>query len=348
MNPDLCDPVWWHNCPAPEPRAGLPGFMLPRYPAVIRTALNPAARWRALDSCGVELRFVTEAPTVRVTVGSHAGGGEVIVWRGDIFVSRQNLTAEAPVTLVLEPPPRLQGLPAGAPVRSRYSPRLWRIEFSRCNGLIYSLDACGLPIRPPRPDEIPARRWLAYGSSITHADARGYVAQAARILGVDALNKGLAGSCHAEQETAEYFVASERWDFCTAELGVNMRDSFTPEAFNERATGWLDTVHKAMPTAPIGVITPFTNAQHHVDIPGSNTAGRQRAFADSLRRWVAACQQPHVCLFEGTDILDDFTLLSSDLIHPAESGQTRMAWNLARMLHTAEFPINKPLSIPAS
>ena len=337
MNLDLSNPAWWHNCPAPESRDGLPGFALPRYPAEVRAALNPMARWRALDSCGVELRFVTDAPSARVTVGACAGGSEVIVWRGDFYVTRQRLESEIPVTIQLEPPPRMQDWAEEAPVRRRFSPDVWRVEFSRGQGVIYAVDAAGYPIRPVTPEEVPSRRWLAYGSSITHADARGYVQHTARLLGVDVLNKGLAGSCHAERETAEFFLEGERWDFCTAELGVNMRGGFNPETFAERATTWLDLVHKARPEAPLGVITHFMNAQHFPKDPATETVCRQRAFDQTLRDWVAAQAKARVQLFEGTEILDDFTLLTGDLLHPAEPGQIRMGENLARMLREAGF-----------
>jgi hypothetical protein len=328
-------PAFWHNCPGPEAREGLPGYSLPRYPLAVRRELNPAARWMAQDSCGVELRFHTEAPAVRVTVGAHGGPGEVLVWRGDFFHQRQSLPADTPVMLTLDAGDRLPRLPPGTPLRRRFPVGLWRIEFGRGCGVFYGLDAGGLSVRPPAPDEVPARRWLAYGSSITHATPSGYVQQAARRLGVDALNKGLSGSCHAELAAADHFLTGERWDFLSAELGVNMRGEFPPEAFAERAGAFLDRLRRGRPDARLSVLTHFTNAQHYPHDPAAEMVRRQEAFDAFLRQWVGAQPPSLVRLIEGRDLLDDLTLLTTDLLHPAEAGQARMGENLARLLSSS-------------
>ncbi len=337
VNDAILDPAFWHNCPVPEPSPSGGGHVLPRFPAEVRRHLDPAARPRALDSCGVELRFVTEAPLVRVTLGAHAEGGEVLVWLGDLHVQRVALPAGTPVTLRLERPAHLATLAPTTPLRRRFSPDLWRLEFGRGAAVLHGLETFDIPIRPPRPDEVPARRWLAHGSSITHANASGYAAQAARRLGVDVLNKGLAGSCHADLAAARHFAAHERWDFATLELGVNMRGCFTPEAFRERATAFLDHLRQARPEAPLGIITHFTNAQHFPADPQATSVLRQQAFDETLRTWVAAQRDGRIRLFEGCRILDDFTLLSADLIHPTLEGQTRMGENLAAALTEAGF-----------
>ena len=47
--------------------------------------------------------------------------------------------------------------------------------------VFHGIDAFGADIRPPRADEKPALRWLAYGSSITHSSRNGYPARAASL-----------------------------------------------------------------------------------------------------------------------------------------------------------------------
>lgn len=62
------------------------------------------------------------------------------------------------------------------------------------------LETYGFGHRPPLPDELPEKRWLAYGSSITNGAFPGlhhnsYIYHAARIAGLDVLNHGISGSC---------------------------------------------------------------------------------------------------------------------------------------------------------
>lgn len=334
MTRALEDPAFWHNCPEPEAREGLPGLLLPRYPKAVRDALNPTARWMALDSCGVELRFRTAANHVRVTLGAHAGGGEVLVWRGDFFHQRIALPPETPVTLPLDAGDRLRNAPPDCPLHGRFSPALWRLEFGRGCAVFYALDSGGEPVTPPAPEDVPARRWLAYGSSITHATPAGYSQVAARRLGIDVLNKGLAGSCHAELACARYFVESERWDVLTAEIGVNMRGDFTAESYAQRTGAFLDRLRSGRPDARLHAITHFTNAQHYARPPTSAAAERQADFDAFLRAWVARQQSERVTLIEGRDVLDDVKLLTTDLLHPSEAGQARMGENLAGLLGT--------------
>ncbi len=147
----------------------------------------------------------------------------------------------------------------------------------------------------------------------------------------------MAGACHAEYEIAEYFVRQERWDFATLELGVNMRDSFTPEAFRERVERFLNTVAAGRPDAPIGVITAFTNGAHYAENAQHPPVANQRAYDVLLRTWVAAQKNPRIRLLEGTTLLDDFTLLSADFVHPTLEGQTRMAHRIAETLRIPPF-----------
>ncbi len=48
-----------------------------------------------------------------------------------------------------------------------FSRHVWRVVFDGPT-LLHGVDRMGCVIRPPRADEKPARRWAAYGSSITH------------------------------------------------------------------------------------------------------------------------------------------------------------------------------------
>jgi hypothetical protein len=92
-----------------------------------------------------------------------------------------------------------------------------RIQFDGADILLQDIDPLDWKLRPPRPKEKPALKWLAYGSSITNADEFGYPLVAAQLLPADVMNKGLSGSCHIESEIADW-SASLEFDFATLEL----------------------------------------------------------------------------------------------------------------------------------
>ncbi len=168
MKPFFLDPAYWHNCSGLEPHDG-GGWLMPRFPASVRRRLNATAQWRALEPTGVELRFATEASQVWVVVSALAEGGEVLAHRGDIQQQNIRIPPNQTVTIVLQPPAGFKSLSPDAPVRRRYSPALWRIEFGRGVMKLHAVDIFGGEVRPPASAEAPARRWLAYGSSITHS-----------------------------------------------------------------------------------------------------------------------------------------------------------------------------------
>ncbi|MFH5181868.1 hypothetical protein ACHHV8_04095 [Paenibacillus sp. TAB 01] len=74
--------IYFHNVTELEPNDGLPGWTLHRFPKEVRHHISEKGRWKAVQSNGCELRFVTDAKHVRVTVASQETNGRVFVFRG--------------------------------------------------------------------------------------------------------------------------------------------------------------------------------------------------------------------------------------------------------------------------
>jgi len=183
---------------------------------------------------------------------------------------------------------------------------------------------------PASESELPGLTWLAYGSSITNSDARGYPHQAARLLGVDVMNMGLSGACHMEPEMIDYLCDLD-FDFATCELGVNMRGNFDRNEFERRASYLFDTFERRHGGKPLGIITPFPNFDHFSP-KESVTQKRQNEFSEILRDLVKASGNPGIFLIEGEEVLSRFTGLRIDLLHPSEFGQIHMGIELAKIL----------------
>lgn len=316
------------------------GLILRRYPANIRQSLSMLGKMVAEDSAGIELRFVTDAPCFRISLGSMPSflspweqhGQEITILRGAFVHSIHRLEPgrinHINVTNFSGSDPFLDFTEKDSP-HSGFSPKVWRIFLGRCANIYYGLESFGHAVRPPTEGEVPRLRWLAYGSSITNGASaslhlNSYVYHAARIAGLDVRNMGLSGSCHCEPEVAEFLGAQEDCGVFTLEVGVNMRTSVEPDDFRERVVRLLGGVHRA--DRSVFLITVYPNYS------SGEPEKRQHAFSDILREIHASGNWPGLGLIEGGSVLDSPGDLTTDMIHPSDYGHARMGRNLGDIL----------------
>ncbi|MBD2845323.1 hypothetical protein IDH44_08985 [Paenibacillus sp. IB182496] len=238
--------------------------------------------------------------------------------------------------------------------RGRFSIEVWRVLISRDYAAdrefqvaYHGIDCFGEPVHPPPLSALPAKRWLAYGSSITHGagatvHSSSYIQQAARRLGVDVLNKGLGGACLCEPEVAAHFADLDTWDWATLELGVNMRGLFTTAQFEQRARAFVQRMLR--PGKPVVLIDMFPNASDYAANPNDPMRDVNREFREALWRIHDECANPKLHIISGEQLLPVLRLLTVDLIHPSDDGHIEMGRLLAERLrrllpeHTAVDP----------
>jgi hypothetical protein len=254
----------------------------------------------------------------------------VSIFRGDIPVADEFIADGKTQTLRLSVPPLLGQMGSRAFEDRLFTPDVWRVCMSGATVIYHDIETGGQSVRPPRPDEKPGLRWLAYGSSITNC-APGYVHHAARHIRADVYNKGLCGACACEPETSRFLASCEEWDFATLELGVNMRSSFSNEEFEERTRSLVSELRKSSSSKPIVLITLFPTCDDFMATPVRMTE-INRAFRNVLRRVHASSGHPNLHLIEGDKVLTSFTGLSADLLHPSPNGHQLMGHNLVSFL----------------
>lgn len=326
----LPNSIEFHNVAAPERPANGVGWLLPRYPRKAYDTFGSPGFLTAQESSGVELRFVTAARHLRVFLAPVDRVTEVVIFKGDFQLAVHSLAPGVVHCLQLTPPDHLATIRPEA-LRRCFHPDVWRVVLGNGSMVFHGIDTFGAAIRPPTAAEKPARRWLAYGSSITHSSRHGYAHIAARRLGWDVQNKGQSGSCYIDDAAIEFLAAECEWDLITLEMGINLRVLHKPDDFEQRARRMIERCVQAKPGRPVAVITIYQNAADQLLVPDERTAS-QNAFNDALRRIVAEHRGHNVHLIEGADIVDDLTYLSADLLHPTEYGNARMAEHLARAL----------------
>jgi lysophospholipase L1-like esterase len=333
MKTDPCHEL--HNIAELDASCGYPGPLVRRIPRAVAERLVTGTLVSE-DAALCELRFTVVSGRRLAVVLTALAGGDLFIYRGDFLHSHVRLPAGQVYRHILDyendPLARLR---PEAFVPRAFAPEVWRVVFDGPT-LLHGVDLMGSVIRPPTPDQKPALRWLAYGSSITHGFTpvtrqQCYVAQTARRLGIDVINLGLSGSCFCEAVMSDYLASRADWDFATCELGVNMRNTVAPEEFARRARYLVEQITTARPGKPLVLISPFPTGNDWLpepDLPARNTRGYEAA----LRALAGEFAGRGVHLIEGGDILTRVSGLTCDLVHPSTEGHTLMAENLAARL----------------
>jgi hypothetical protein len=328
----------FHNISHTTTVAACPGVSLHRVPDSVRAGLNEVAQEVALCPSHAEIRFITAAPVSKLTLYSGGHHEYAFVYCGDYLLGEHCIEPGQSLTIELAMPAGLRELDPN--VFRRFPSHVWRVRLSGTNRIHFvKLDTGGHDVRPPLPSEKPARRWLAYGSSITQGFSASRLAKpwtqlAATLLGYDLFNLGFGGSCHAEPAMADYIAGRDDWDVCTLELGINLLDKPLADGeFRARAGYLLDRLTSTRPDSTVVVITPFLSKQDLVGKRGPKDLYSLEDFRKILREEVAARpDRANLHLIEGREILDRADGLSADLCHPSDFGHALMAANFTTLL----------------
>lgn len=235
-------------------------------PQLVLTASMAAGMRLRLDSDTRALELDAEATGLR-----YVGGARRPV-AFDLFVDdrlfERRVAADGPTLLVdfgLFPPEVTRQ--AGPTTRLRFAPlppglkrlELWLPQNAAITLKALRVDADALVAPPPGAQ----RRWLHYGSSISHGkEAEGpsdcWPAVAARGLDLDLTSLGYSGNCLLEGFVARAMARSDA-DILTLEIGVNVitTDAMRERAFIPAVHTFLDIIRRERPDVPIMVISPI-------------------------------------------------------------------------------------------
>lgn len=138
-------------------------------------------------------------------------------------------------------------------------------------------------ILAPQPDQ--RKKWIHYGSSISHCieaerPMNVWNIYAARLLGLNVRNLGLAGECHVDGFVART-IAEHDADFISLKLGINVvnADSMRERSFVPAVHNFLDIIREKKATAPIMVISPICCPFHEVN-PGPTLIGPSGLYSE--------------------------------------------------------------------
>lgn len=279
---------------------------------------------------GCEMRFVAEGADITLT-SVEGGDGTVELWRGDFLCRVERLVAGVPTVIKLRKEYRLDKCELDV-YDGRFSPDVWRVIFDHDIAVeINSFEPIG-EVRAPGTCEIPKKKIIAYGSSITHSAGAGvytnsYIYGTARRLGADVMCKGMGGSCMIQSELADY-IAEEKWDIAILELGINMVDNTPVKEFERRVRYMLE---RLLPLGkPIVLISNYTSHHCLPDTPYHEVEESYVLTLESLYREYAA---DNLFYIRGREVVGkNYDWLLSDVIHPSPMGHFEMGRAIAEKI----------------
>ncbi|MGF7144461.1 lysophospholipase L1-like esterase [Anaerotaenia torta] len=310
------------------------GVRLCRIPDGLFGKLNEGAQKAAYFCCGCEIRFVLKGDEAvirlrRESVDLLSKTGVAEVYYGD-FQAHYKITpcyiGEDTTEIAVPKAENLELLKEIAYKQGmRFNPEVVRIILPYDAGNV--LEGVEGDVAPPPDLYVPVRRYLAYGSSITHGGstvrpAGSYAMQAAGLLGADLINFGFAGSAHMEPDAADYIAQRKDWDFATLEMGVNVLGRWTPEQFQKRIDYFIERIAAANPDKWIFCIDLFLNDAYWKEDM------KLYEFKRIIKAKVQDLKLPRLKYIPGEELLTQWQGLSSDLVHPSEAGFYEISRNL--------------------
>jgi hypothetical protein len=312
-------------------------YVLRRFPLSVEEKMELGQKANKASS-GVELRFKMKSPTVTVKLKFPAEpeatthlylfrGSVVGRWEEYLHYLRGGETKEI-VIKKHEVPHRLKEVTGSA--NYPYSEEVIRLVFNRAPIRFVGIEG---EVEPPSIDNLPKRRYLAYGSSITHGSmaigmTENFVSRVGAHFRADVRNLGLAGACLLESavadEIAEMGMRGE-WDFATLCLGIN-RLRTPREEIRALVDYMIGTIAGKNPTKHIFCISPMYS---NTDFCGDVLADIWR---EEIRRSVRRYGSPYVHYVSGISLIGRMDGLSGDLVHPSPDGVRMISERLVRIM----------------
>ncbi|MFJ9695356.1 SGNH/GDSL hydrolase family protein [Kitasatospora sp. NPDC101183] len=319
LDPD--DPrISWDGIAALERREG--GWWAPlRFPLerVGTTLSGNFARLAELPA-GVRFGFRTDAVELLLTLDADLGGAPLDV-RVDGALAHRGRPVSGPILL--------PGRPVDVEV---WLPHLGRARLGP------------LGLRGHRSVEPLARtgtRWVAYGSSLTHAmfphgPSEAWPSLLAARCGWRLRNLGFAGEAYLDQAVARV-VRETPADLITLEIGTNayIKNTHTARSWGSAVCGFVETVRDGQPDTPIVVVAalPWVEREAVVNTAGITLEGLRELTGEAVRV-LQRLGDGRLHLVDGRQVLpvDQADEVYADGLHPTPDGEHDLADRFARIL----------------
>jgi GDSL-like Lipase/Acylhydrolase family len=335
------------------------GIVLRRSLGALRHQLDPWLARLVIMPAGVRIAMLTDARDLELDVMvSVLDVGEVMAFPAvfDLVVGgelRCSVTAAEATRLVIDPTTRDTHVVPGKPTTIRFDDlpgdASLRVEVWLPHRSLVELRAVrvndGASLRPPPR----RRRWVHYGSSISHClevdhPTAAWPAIAARCAEVDLVNLAVAGQCMLDQHVART-IRDLDVDLISIKAGVNIvGDGVMKErSFIPALHGFLDTVRDGHRHAPIVVATPIIcpKLDDAGAAPDGLTMDRVRALVGDIVKARRAAGDAQLHLLDGMALFGPGDVEDlPDGLHPNGAGYRRIGERFHQLVFRPDGPFD--------
>lgn len=332
-----------HNCHAITEGADGSGRKMIRVPEWVRNSMGQIGKtYTAYNTPNTEIRFCmkSDSVTLRFQIfhpeGSSYADQVLEVYFGCFQDDALRILDDSHCEITVKKPENMELLKSLAQKEHMsFSPEVVRILApGDCHLMLLSVKG---EVMPPAAEQLPAKTWLAYGSSITQGSnglhpAGSYASIAAAKLGVDLLNFGFGGSALLEPEMADYLASRTDFDWISLEMGINMiwdigeNRPGDPDFFRKRVDYFVSAIADAHRDKWIFCLDLFCNKD---DFTG---AGQTDCYRRIVREKVEAMGRDKVVYVNGLGYPGSPDGLCTDLIHPSAKGCADIGNRLAERM----------------
>lgn len=308
------------------------GYIMNRFPSKILPELSMRGAYLSAHPSSCEIRFVKESPEdiINITIMDLNTPGNVVIMRGDRWEKIVEFKAGEIKTIQIDQSDIYIEENALFFKEDIYDKNVVRIIFEHAEFVLCSIETYGRKIRPPQKGELPKYTCLAYGSSITHgagslAAPLCYIAQAARLLNTQAMNKGLGGACFTEKCIADWFC-SIPYDYIIFEAGTNMYGEYSLDVIEQRCKYFILKMLESHPGKYLFILEPpmrFAKAKAEDSF---------KRFMEIIHKIYDDTKTDKCILLEADQIQPHSSYVTTDLIHPSTFGHIMMGANLAQLI----------------
>ncbi|MDW7655953.1 MAG: SGNH/GDSL hydrolase family protein [Bacillota bacterium] len=287
---------------------------------------------------GVRLTFMADAAQIGLVLQQFAPGMKLDAYIDGHFhethVVAADLASEPGAEPVLEQRTVRVNLPAGEHMVELWLDprhRLWLKEILVTeNGRIW-------------PMVTQQKRWIHYGSSISHAQAAATPAQiwpgiAARHFNWHLTSLGFSGQCVLEPMIGR-LIRDLPADLVTLKLGINTHAGrLSIRTFGPCAIGLIKLIREKHPDVPLGIISPIYSPPRE-DVHLTELSMTLQEMRTTLEEIVLTCRasgDERIFYIDGMKLFgpDELPWLP-DQLHPNAAGQSVMADHFIREMTTA-------------
>lgn len=317
------------------------GIYFCRAPLSVEHNLNDVAKKTNRYSTGVEIRFVMLSDEVEITLSKpKLCEGDPIMSHFSVYFGNipagwadceRYFNKDKTKCVIHKPDDRTMALLDKMSKEQDYpfSPNVVRVVMESASARFHDISG---DIRVPHDYEMPSKKCLFYGSSITNgalalktSDCFAY--RIAEKFNMDYNNLGYSGSAHCEPEMAEYIASLSGYSFISLEMGGNMY-GFSIDEYKSRVKNFVNVAATAHYGIPIFCVDMFYCREEYENGDESKTKKMRKALNEAL----SELGLKNTIYVPGNSLLSSLVGLTADFTHPGIEGSTEIFKNYSAII----------------